>query len=334
MKASNISVNIERFYQINRPFMLWGPPGVGKSSLIHQFAQRASIPVIDWRLTLMDPVDMRGTPLHAKGLTHWAPPAELPRDGEGILLLDELPQARVDTKNVAAMLVLERRIGEYRLPPGWRIMAAGNRISDASGTTPMPQHLNNRFWHCHFELSLDDWLKWGEQADIDYRVFAYIKYRPGALLDFDPKSKDPAFASPRSWELCSDLIKSLDHDGSMMTSIEPEVRTETFAGAVGAVRGAEFSGFLQVMNELVSVDDVFAAPLKAPLPKDPAVAYALTIALCVAAKRETLPAALAYIDRLPKEFSVLAMYSIEKRNPTLMKSKGYIELCNATQAAL
>lgn len=334
MRASNLTIAIETSYAINRPMMLWGAPGVGKSSLFRQFAAKANVPVLDWRLTLMDPVDMRGTPVQKDGLTRWAPPAELPTKGEGILLLDELAQARPDTKNVAAMLVLERRIGEYRLPPGWRIFAASNRISDASGTTPLPQHLNNRFWHQEFELSLDDWLVWADAHDIDFRTYAYIKYRPGALLDFDPKSKEPAFASPRSWELCSDLIKALDRDGSMMTSIAPDLRTEYFAGAVGKGRGAEFSGFLQVMDSLVSTETVFADPTRAPLPNDPSVCYALTVALAVAAKRDTMDALVTYVGRLPGEFSVLAQYSIEKRNAPLMKSKAFVALCTRNQDRL
>jgi hypothetical protein len=334
MRAQNLSVAIESAYRINRPLMLWGPPGIGKSSLIHQFAARANVPVLDWRLTLMEPVDMRGTPEHKNGLTYWAPPAELPTKGEGIIFLDELPQARPDTKNVAAMLTLERRIGDYRLPSGWRIMAAGNRMQDASGTTPMPQHLNNRFWHQEMELSLEDWLAWAEEHDVDFRTVAYLRYRPGALLDFDPKSKEPAFASPRSWELCSDLIKDLDKGGTMMTDMPPADRCEYFSGAVGKARGAEFSGFLQVMNELVTVDEVFANPKKATLPNDPSVCYALTIALAVAASRQTLDAMLVYMNRLPGEFRVLAQFSIEKRNPSLMKSKAYVELCAANQGSL
>ncbi len=321
-------------YALNRPIMLWGPPGVGKSAVVHQFAASVNVPVLDWRLTLMDPVDMRGTPVQQKGLTSWAPPAELPTKGEGIIFLDELPQARTDTKNVAAMLVLERRIGEYRLPSGWRIMAAGNRMQDNAGTSPMPQHLNNRFWHIDFELSVEDWLAWAEEHDIDYRTYGYIKYRAGALLEFDPKSKDPAFASPRSWELCSDLLKRLDADGSMMTAIAPELRAEYFSGAVGKIRGTEFSGFLQVMHELVSIDEVYANPKGAPLPNDPACVYALTQALCVNASRATLSAALTYVERLPREFNMVAMYAIEKRNKALMKSAAYIDLCKRNEGSL
>lgn len=340
MRAANLAVAIDTAYSINRPLMIWGPPGVGKTSLFNQAAARLNVPIIDWPLVLMDPVDMRGTPeqqfikaLNAKR-TAWVPPIELPSDGEGIIFLDELAQARADTKNVAARFVLERCIGQYHLPPGWRIMAASNRMQDGSGTTPLPKHLDNRFWHQEFELSNEDWLVWADAHDIDFRAYAYIKYRPGALLDFDPKSKDPAFASPRSWEMCSDIIKALDKDGTMMTSVAPEVRAEYFSGAVGKARGAEFSGFLTVMDSLVSVDEVFANPMTAPLPNDPSVCYALTIALAVAAKRDTLPAMLTYMDRMPGEFRVLAQYSIEKRNPLVMKSKAFLALCAANQGSL
>lgn len=336
MRASNLSVAIDTAYRINRPLMLWGPPGCGKTALVKDAASRLNVPMIDWPLVLMDPVDMRGTPDQDRKerVTRWLPPAELPTDGEGILFLDELPQAKADTKNVAARLVLERRIGDYRLPPGWRIMAAGNRAQDASSATPLPKHLDNRFWHQEFTLSVEDWLAWAEAHDIDYRVYAYIKYRSDALLDFDPRSKDPAFASPRSWELCSDLIKDLDKNGDMMTSIDIDVRADYFSGAVGRGRGTELSGFLQVMDSLVTTDEVFATPGTAAISNDPAVCYALVCALATAAKRDTLDAMLTYVGRLPDEFAVVAMYAIEKRNPLLMKSKSYIALCNKLQGKL
>lgn len=333
MRATDISKTIATAHRIQRPLLVWGAPGVGKSSLYHQYAKEMELPLLDWRLTMMDPVDMRGTPKQEKNTTVWVPPAELPREGKGIILLDELPQARADTKNVAAMLVLERRIGEYRVPPGWWICAAGNRMSDAAGTSPMPTHLNNRFWHVNFELSVEDWLAWAEEADIDYRVYAYIKYRPAALLDFDPRSKDPAFATPRSNELLSDIVKDLDATGTMM-DMEPAVLAESFAGAVGAGRGNEFAGFLRAMDSLVQIETVFASPDSAPLPDDPSVCYALMTALAVAAKRDTLGAAAIYVTRLPREFAMLFMHAVEKRNVSLVKSKAYIDMCKQYQAQL
>jgi MoxR-like ATPase len=158
MKLSQAYKTLELAHSINAATIMWGGPGLGKSSLAHQFAQDKKLAIIDWRLTLMDSVDMRGTPFRDKdGFTVWAPPAELPRKGSkpGILFLDELPQARMEVKNVAAMLVLEHRIGEWKLPKGWWMLAAGNRMGDAAGTSPMPTHLNNRFWHRRRSLSHD-----------------------------------------------------------------------------------------------------------------------------------------------------------------------------------
>lgn len=326
MRATKVSQMIERAYSIRRPLFVWGAPGTGKSSLFKQFAERANLQMLDWRLTLMEPVDMRGTPWRENGLTVWSPPAELPRAGKGIILLDELPQARIDTKNVAAMLVLERRIGEYKLPEGWWIAAAGNKMEHNSGTSPNPKHLDNRFWHATLDVSNDDWLQWAEEHDIDYRAYAYIKYRPEALLDFDPRSKDASFATPRSWELMSDIIKDLDKDGALASFDLADV-AEMCCGAVGTARGNEFAGFLNTMHSLVNIDTVFASPSTATLPSDPSICYALMGALAVASKRDTLGAAAEYAARLPGEFSVLLMHCVEKKNPGLMKSKAYIDLC-------
>jgi len=44
------------------PVFLWGPPGIGKSSIVAQIAKEKDIGFIDLRLSLLDPTDLRGIP--------------------------------------------------------------------------------------------------------------------------------------------------------------------------------------------------------------------------------------------------------------------------------
>lgn len=327
MRINQLSKSIAVAHAINRPLMIWGPPGVGKSSVVHQYAAGLGLPVLDWRLTLCDAVDMRGTPRERDGYTYWAPPIELKLDpkSKGIMFLDELAQARMEVKNVAAMLVLERRIGEWKLPDGWWIVAASNRMGDASGTSPMPKHLDNRFWHQEVEVNLDDWMVWADAADIDYRVVAYLKYRPTALMSFDPRSKEAAFASPRTWHVLSDAVKGFDSQG--LLNEDPVMVGEWFSGIVGAGYGREFTGFLKTMASLVSIEQILLDPMAAPISHDPSVNYALATALAAQVDRSSIDAAFSYLHRVGKEHSFVFAKKVENIQPNLRKTKAFVGFC-------
>jgi len=106
------------------PVMLWGPPGVGKSSLVRDLAAREGIGFIDIRLSQREPVDLRGLPVpdRERGVVDWLLAGEWPRDPDsrGILLFDELTAADRSLQVAAYELILDRRLGDlYRLPPGW-----------------------------------------------------------------------------------------------------------------------------------------------------------------------------------------------------------------------
>lgn len=326
----------------NQPLFIWGPPGCGKSSAVHQFAMRMSRNILDWRLTLMDPVDMRGTPKEKNGRTVWAPPVEFPMEGEGVMFLDELAQARLEVKNVAAMLALERRIGEHKLGAGWWVVAASNRMGDLAGTSPMPTHLNNRFWHVELETSLDNFLDWAPNArpaplpvyrkstppegeGLDYRVIAYLKYRPTALLSFDPRSKETAFASPRTWAGLSAIMPELE----VCVDDDPTLAGEWAGGMVGKAHGHEFIGFLRTMASLVSIEQILLDPDTAPVSTDPSVSYALATGLASHVKRESVEAAFRYVLRIGKEFAFIFAKKLENIQPNLRKTKPFVNFCAA-----
>lgn len=141
MKASAIATALRSLMAARQPVFIWGPPGVGKSSLIAQLAIAASVSLQDIRALLFDPVDLRGLPYVVEGRSKWAVPDFLPADGEGLLFLDELNAAPAMVQAAFYQLVLDRKLGEYILPPGWVIIAAGNRDGDRAHTTRMPTPL-------------------------------------------------------------------------------------------------------------------------------------------------------------------------------------------------
>ncbi|MBP6583288.1 MAG: AAA family ATPase, partial [Chromatiaceae bacterium] len=146
------------------PVMLWGPPGVGKSQMVAQIAARHGTPMIDIRLSQMEPSDLRGIPFRVGNKVEWAIPALLPNleyhGPSGILFLDEITSAPPAVSAAAYQLILDRRLGEYEVPEHWAIFAAGNRQGDRGVTYAMPAPLANRFSHFEVDTHLDDWVAW------------------------------------------------------------------------------------------------------------------------------------------------------------------------------
>ena len=263
MKASDISGALRVLVSARQPVFVWGGPGIGKSAVVKQLAEALKIPLQDVRALLLDPVDLRGLPfLGNDGRSKWATPEFLPQGGSGILFLDELNAAPAMVQAGCYQLVLDRRLGEYTLPEGWAIIAAGNRDSDRGATTRMPTPLRNRFVHLDFEVDVQEWSEWGIQAGIRPEVIAFLRFRPELLSAFDRDAN--AFPSPRSWEFVSRILDSLGSKSN------PAIEHEVIAGAVGTGAATEFSAFLRMFRELPNIDAILLNPLKEPVPENAA----------------------------------------------------------------
>lgn len=178
-------------------------------------------------------------------VTQWASPSFLPmpeRDGEkGILFLDEITSADGQVQAAAYQLVLDRRLGDYELPDGWLVVAAGNRPEDRAVVKDMSSALANRFCHFEVEHDLQDWIDWAFSAKVDPRVISYQRYKSGgSLYKFDPTSNDKAFPTPRTWERVSDVLKAC----------HGAIPSDTVQGCVGIGEGVEFEAFSDLESHL------------------------------------------------------------------------------------
>ena len=256
------------------PVMLWGPPGVGKSQLICQIAQEHDVRVIDIRLSQMEPSDLRGIPFKVDNTVEWAVPALLPnveRHGEkGILFLDEITSAPPTVSAAAYQLILDRRLGEYEVPDGWVIFAAGNRQGDRGVTYTMPAPLANRFSHYEFDVHLDDWVAWAWNNRIDERVIAFLRFRPELLFDFDPAHNPVAFPSPRSWEFSHRALQKFHHSSDLLVG--------ALQACVGPAAGIELKAFVDNLDNLPDIDAIIAGE-EVSVPKEIDLQYAVASAL-------------------------------------------------------
>ena len=309
MRPSDVTKALAALVPTRRPVYLWGPPGVGKSSLVGQAAGQLGLGLVDVRATLLDPVDLRGLPRLDGDRAVWLPPAFLPRSGAGILFLDELAQAAPLVQAACLQLTLDRRVGEYELPDGWTVIAASNRAEDRAGTHRLISPLLNRFVHLDLDVSPEDWQAWAVPAGVAPEVRAFLQYRPALLAQFDPHANPRAFPTPRSWQFVSDVLARTADD-----LLHPVV-----SGCVGDGPAAEFLGFLRLYRELPDLDQVLARPDQAPVPREPAVLYALVGALVEKCRQAAapLPSFVTYALRLPDEFTLLALRDALAVNPKL-----------------
>ena len=256
------------------PVMLWGPPGVGKSQIIAGIARNHGVSLIDVRLSQMEPTDLRGIPFRSGDRVEWSVPALLPdakRHGErGILFLDEITSAPPTVTAAAYQLILDRRLGEYRVPEGWAIFAAGNRYGDRGVTYVMPTPLANRFTHYEIEPNLDDWVAWAHAAAIDHRVIAFLRFRPDLLFDYDPAHNPVAFPSPRSWEYAHRALAKFGH--------APELLPDAVQACVGATAAVEFTAFVDNMSEMPDLDAILRGE-SAQVPRGIDLQYGVASAL-------------------------------------------------------
>ncbi|HVK08995.1 MAG TPA: MoxR family ATPase [Gemmataceae bacterium] len=272
---------------------MWGPPGCGKSAVVRRTAEDLKVDLVDVRATLLDPVDLRGLPRLTDDSAVWCPPAFLPKGGEGLLFLDELAQAAPLVQAACLQLTLDRRVGEYDLPPGWSVVAASNRAEDRAGTHRLISPLLNRFVHLDLEVSVDDWQAWAAGAGRYWRKARTSGATPA------PAANPRAFPTPRSWQFVADALPVTP----------PDLLHAVTAGCVGDGPAAEFLGFLRLYRELPDLDQLLARPDQAPVPREPAVLYALVGALVEKCRPPGagLAGFAAYAPRLPDEFALLAL---------------------------
>jgi len=308
MKTPSISTSkliqqLEILLETDMPVFIHGSPGIGKSYIVHDIAQKREWELKDVRLSQLDPVDLRGIPSIVDGQTVWMPPVFFPKesDKEGILFLDELNSAPPSVQAAIYQLILDRKLGEYTLPPSWRIVCAGNRISDRGVVFKLPTPLANRMVHLSVESRFDDFKLFAIKNAFHSFVIGFLGFRPD-LLATEPITEDdsnPAFATPRTWHFLSDILKK----NTKLEEIEPIIY-----GTIGYGAGIEFLSYIKVYENIPDIKAIYegAYPDTEHI-KSPALLYALVAALVeyFDGSNQHTEHLFVFSELLPTEFTVL-----------------------------
>lgn len=292
MRPTEIKMALDKCAAEKLPVMMWGSPGIGKSSVVKQVGRERQRPVFDVRLALLDPTDLRGIPFYnpERNTAEWAQASILPqmnggdivleinkegkeilgKQEEAILFLDEINAAPPVVQAAAYQLVLDRCIGDYKLPDGVSLIAAGNREGDKAVTFKMPTPLLNRFIHLNFDVEFEDWHDWAVLEGIEPDIVGFLNFQKNKLNQFDAQSKSRAFPTPRSWEFASRVLDR---------SIPDNVLRHLIAGCVGEGAAIEFMSYREVYLKLPDPANVLDGKVKKMPTEELSAGYAMITSL-------------------------------------------------------
>jgi hypothetical protein len=335
MSPSEISTMLPVLVDAGLSAFIHGPTGIGKSNVVEQYCDANDLQLSVLPAAQLDPVDARGIPVPVPQTktTSWYPPDFLPREGKGALFLDELNRANQDTQSALYQLILEGRIGDYLLPEGWFIMAAGNRDIDGCMVQPMSRALKNRFTHLEMESNYDDWHKWGNKKGLAEQVLAFMRWRPEALDEVKAAAKDEtgkamevinaanAFGTPRSWEFVSRGVKAGFARGMKIKDLYHMIE-----GNVGEGCATEFVSYCDIYMELPDIDLMLINPDLFQPTTDPNKLYALCVGLAARANALNFDGVCAILKKMPPEYSMWTMDDCLDRNKDeISKHPAYID---------
>jgi len=333
-------------YEKKVPLYVWGTMGIGKSSVIKDFSKdiakglnlkfleaetdgEEAFSFIDVRLSQLEPSDLRGIPTidKEKNQTIWVTPKWLPSNpkSKGILFFDELNLSPPSIQASAYQLILDRKIGDYKLPDGWVIFSAGNTSEDKANIFDIPKPLSNRFVHINLEKpNREDWVKWALDNGVNTDICMFIENHPSSLHNFNKSDKSEAFATPRTWEYCSKLITE--------NKVNEDIFEILVASAVGEGLAREFVTFVKLKNK-IDIADLIKHPEKVKDIKEIDLKYSL-ISAFTDRYREN-PKILTNIfdicEHMESEFSILLLRYVSTIGKTkfvteAIKDKKWLEL--------
>lgn len=304
------------------PF-IQGPPAAGKSAVVRQIANEFGLKLIDLRLSQVDPVMLTGFPRIDEGSQRasFAPLASFPLEGDEVpegyngwlIFFDELNSAPRTVQAASYKILHEREIDQHKIHPKVAMVAAGNRMEDNAVVEPMSTALQSRLIHMEVDVDADVWLDWAQSNGIDHRITSYIKFKPSVLYTFNPDGDDNTYASPRTWEYCSRLIQDEETiDRGLMPLL---------AGTVSVGVAREFIAHTKIYTDLPSFNSIITRPEETHVPEEPGTLYALTGSIASKTKDTNLKEVLKYTNRLPKEFEIICIKEVFKRNPDIRQNE-------------
>lgn len=327
MKISHLKEALKFGIKIQRPILVASMPGIGKSTAAAQVADGMNGGFIPLQASTMLPEDIGELPyvdiidrIVRKAAPEGIPTDETVASGQfpkkGIINVDELGDCPIMVQSALYRMILDHHMGNTKIADGWYVMGCTNRQEDRAATGRMSTALANRFIHITLDVDHNEVIAYAQKNGWDMVVPAFLKFRPIHVSSFDPKNKEHAFASPRTWEYTSDILKN---------DPPAHLRLELLSGTLGEGIAIELEGFIQVMDELMSWQDILNNPDHAPIPERPAAQWAVCSVLAHNADLSNLDAVVTYAERMTPDMSTFLIMSAVNRNTELLNHKAFTQ---------
>ena len=308
------------FMRKDIPTYFHGAPGIGKSDICRQMANHHNMGFKDIRIGTLLPEDLTGIPVPdlEKRIATWLRAEFWPeeeRDGKtGIIMFDELSDANKQLQSCIYRVILDRQIGDYKLPDGWWPVAAGNRREDRAAAMALSSALANRFAHIHVRPDYKAWKIWANINNIEPMLIGFLGYRENLLHDMSGDTL-LAFPTPRSWSQASKVF-----------DLPTAQRFQALTAIVGEGAAIEVNNFFKIVD-LPDLEDIKKRPLVSPIPEEPASRYALSAMLARKMDVNNMPNLYKYIsrDEFGADFRTITMLDATKRDKSLTDTKTFIQ---------
>lgn len=310
---------------------LHGSPGIGKSAIVKAIAKQRNLKLIDIRLTDHDPTDLQGYPIpnhETKKASHYpletlptttTPLPINPETGKPysgwLVLFDEFDSAVQAVQAAAYKVVLDRQVGQHDLHPMVFLIAAGNLETDNAIVNPMSTALISRFAHFYVELNHKEWMQWAASAGLDFRITAYMNYKPDHLYTFNPKLGEQPYACPRTWDKLSKVL------GDTKEAVDTDL--PLWASLLGDGVAAEFIEFLKLDKDTPTFDKLMADPVNTPIKEDLGVRWSIMSMLAHRADENNINQVSQVLERFSHDLQVVSIRELIRRHPQMLKHSDF-----------
>ena len=220
-----------------RPVLLMGPPGIGKTAILSQLAQEEHVGLVCYTMTHHTRQSALGLPVivdrTAAGQQFRATEytmseiiasvyAQMEKTGlrTGILFLDEINCVSETLMPAILQMLQNKTFGVHALPEGWMIAAAGNPPRYNQSARSFDMATLDRVRRIDLEPSLAVWQTYAAAHGVHPAVLAYLRLYPEHFFVCDAQRAAGSFVTARGWEDLSALLLTYEALGFACTQTQ------------------------------------------------------------------------------------------------------------------
>lgn len=244
----------------------------------------------------------------------------------GILIIEEYGQGEVECKKMFANLFLERQIGPWRLPDGWRVWGTTNAANHRSGVTKDFDHAINRRNLILITPDLQSWKDWAFRRQLHPDFITFGDQNSSILFSELPEKQGP-FCTPRSLELAEIDLRAMSSDGVSLPTDSAAV--EITSGTIGVAAAAQLMTTLRLGLEMPRYEEIVKNPSNVKVPSKPDAQMLVCYRLAAQVSKDDAAPVIEYMQRMPKEFAITFARAATNRDKSLITTKAFHNWCAA-----